>query len=470
MKFVYGLIFGLISQPVMAQTVAPNQSWNNIDLTQQQQDIQKIVENQHQLATQSETITATEMSEQELLAQPEFLQHLLNSALEEHNIEGVRVLIPIYQRWQQHDEILLQYAEAVVAQHDGKYQQAIDIYRKILTKRPDLTPVRVRLVENLILNKQWQAAQQHIIKIQADKDLPSEIAQQLTNAEQWLKKQQKWQVNANVRYLQEDNINQAPKHQHYGAWKFDTPQQAQGVGYDLSLSKNQSWFDHWSWRGGLFLNGESYWNAHQYDDIALQGQLGIAYQDANLEVALLPFYRYRWFAGESYSQEFGLRTQVQYHFNPQWYTFTTVQYSKKHHKQRDFLDGWLWNNALTVLYIHSPQQSWFIGTDFMVEHTQDKSDRYQRVGMRFGWEQDWNYGISTNMQLGIAQRDYQAPDIFQIQRQDTEYFMQSTIWHRALHWKGFTPKLTWQWQKTDSRHFLYDKDKNQIFLQINKRF
>lgn len=470
MKLIYGCVLCLYSSTIFAQTSNPTNDWIKTDLTQQQRkNIQ-----QNQEITSSSNVqqqnTVTEMTEQELLAQPQFLEQLLDNALAEHNIGGVRVLIPIYQQWQQHDEILLMYAQATIAQADGNYAQAIDIYRKIITKRNDLTPMRVRLVENLILDKQWNVAQQQIMKIQADKDLPQEIAQQLTNAEQWLKKQQKWQVNANVRYLNNENINQAPKHQHYGVWRFPPPISAQGLGYDVSLQKNQSFFNHWSWQSGIFLNGESYWNAHQFDDISLQAQTGLAYQSSDFDVAILPFYRYRWFAGQSYAQELGVRTQGQYHFNTQWHGFATVQYSEKRHQQRDFLDGWLWNNALTVLYIHSPQQSWFAGVDFMMEQVKDKSDSYQRVGMRVGWEQDWNYGISSSSQIGIAQRDYQAPDIFQIQRQDTEYFMQTTLWHKALHWKGFTPKITWQWQKTDSKHFIYDRDKNQVFLEISKRF
>lgn len=468
MKKYQSLILALLPALVFAQP--PVQRSDQFDLTQTQR--QNFQQSSSFLALESETVQAEPMhlSEQQLLENPVFLEQLLDSALAEHQIEGVRVLIPIYQQWQNHDEILLLYAQATVHSADGNYKQAIDDYRKIMAKRPDLTPVRVRLTESLILDKQWNVAQQQILKIKSESDVPTDIIQQLTQAEVWLKKQKKWQVNANVRYLNDKNVNQAPKQSDYGVWQFPEPVHGEGLGYDISLYKNQMWLNHWSWRGGLLAYGKSYWNAHRYDDILVQGQLGMAYQNADFDVALLPFYRYRWFATEPYSQEIGLNTQLQYHFNAHWHGFATMQYSDKKHHQRTFLDGWLWQNSLTVLYASSPTQSWLIGADFSKEQPEEKSERYQRIGLRLGWEQEWEHGISTSSSLGIAKRHYQAPDIFQIQRQDTEYFAKMSVWHRAVHWHGFTPKITWLWNKTDSQHFLYDQENNQIFLEIGKNF
>lgn len=464
------LILILSCLPTLLLAQIPNQDNHQLDLTQTQR--QNFQQTTPILANTSTTSTAEpiHVSEQTLLENPLFLEQLLDSALAEYNIEGVRVLIPIYQQWQNHDEILLLYAQATVNQADGDYKEAISHYRKIIAQRPDLTPMRVRLTESLILDKQFNIAQQQIVKIKSEQDIPDDIVHQLTQAEEWLKKQQKWHINANVRYLNDKNVNQAPKQQKYGVWNFPTPISAEGLGYDVSMYKNQVWLNNWSWRGGLTMYGKSYWNAHDYDDISLQGQLGIAYQNAEIDVAVLPFYRYRWFATDAYLQEIGLSTQLQYHFDTHWHGFATIQYSEKQHHQRTFLDGWLWHNSMTLLYTPSSTQAWFIGGDFIKEKPHDVSERYHHIGLRLGWEQEWQRGISTNSYVGIAKRQYQAPDIFQIQRQDTEYFAKMSVWHRALHWHGFTPKVSWLWNKTDSRHFLYDQENNQLFLEISKNF
>lgn len=42
--------------------------------------------------------------------------------------------------------------------------------------------------------------------------------------------------------------------------------------------------------------------------------------------------------------------------------------------------------------------------------------------------------------------------IFRITQRNKEYGVQVSLWHRALHFKGITPRLTWQYNKVKSNH------------------
>lgn len=47
--------------------------------------------------------------------------------------------------------------------------------------------------------------------------------------------------------------------------------------------------------------------------------------------------------------------------------------------------------------------------------------------MVLGWEQDWHYGISTNLIFRASKVQYKMQDIFQIKRHDVDYFAQGSV-------------------------------------------
>lgn len=408
------------------------------------------------------------LSTQQLLGNPKLLEQLLDNALETQNINAVHVLLPIYQQSSQQDEILLLYAQATLASSEQNHKKAIDLYRKIIAKRPELAPMRLNLAFLLLTDKQFDAAKHQLDKISHENDLPNDIKKQIEQAHQWIARQQQWAVQARLRYLHDKNINQAPKTKKEG-WTLPQPQSAQGMAYYLSLNKSQSLTDNWAIRYQGAIDGKSY-NKHNYDDLNTQVELGISHRHANQEWLITPIYGRRWFATKPYSQSIGLRSQYNQRLSPHWQVFTSAEYIQKKHRQRHYLDGASVGLSSSVIYTPSASQSWVFGINAQKVDAKDTSERYDYTGAWVGWEQEWQQGLSVATYAGIAKRGYQYPDVFQIQRQDKEYFSQVSIWHRALHWQGLTPKLVWSWQRSDSNHFMYGYDKHHVFMEVSKTF
>lgn len=462
-------LFSLSPCWLFAQNIPPQATGFDLQKQQWQHQTEQFSKPNSPMPTATNT-GDLHFSSSELLAQPAVLEQLLDQAIEQENIELIQILLPLYQQLTQKDPILPRYAQAILAESTGDFKQAIALYRHMIADKPELTPMRVRLAWLLLKDKQTIAGQAQFDKILSDETLPDTIRQQIQHAQTALKQQQNWSLQTRLRYLDDKNINQAPKHSQFGDWQLPTAKAGQGVGYDFLLSKNQPLLQHWALRYQLSVDGKSYWNQHDFDDISTQLQLGLSHRQAHQEWTLAPLYQYRWFAQQPYSQSVGVRGQASQIFSEHLQGFLSLQYQQNRHHDRQYLDGKSAYANLTGLYFASPQRTWFWGVDGQQHHHRDVSEDYRRWATWFAWEQEWHNGISSNLSLGTAWRHYNTLDLFQIQRQDREYFAQVSAWHRAIAWRGLTPRWVWAWQRVDSNHFMYGYQKHNVFMEVSKRF
>lgn len=55
-------------------------------------------------------------------------------------------------------------------------------------------------------------------------------------------------------------------------------------------------------------------------------------------------------------------------------------------------------------------------------------------------------------------------------RRDTEWNTSLSLWHRALHFGGITPRLTVAYYRNNSNDAFYEYDKLRTFIEFNKTF
>ena len=97
----------------------------------------------------------------------------------------------------------------------------------------------------------------------------------------------------------------------------------------------------------------------------------------------------------------------------------------------------------------------------------ESSDRQGiRGGMAFSGER-----ISLRSSIRYAQRDFEEDNFFYgKKRKDDEYQFSTTLGHKKFNWKGFTPKLNYEYKKIDSNLPLYKRSSSAIYLTIDKHF
>ena len=436
---------------------------------------------QHETVEESTSKENTlSITKEELVKRPDLIIRGLIPALLQNNVDAVALLFPLYRQQQpaQQDPFLLAWGEAMMATHQGDYASAVQQYRELFAKRPEILQLRYQLAHALFLNNDNEAAKDQFQKLRAEVNDTS--SQQMID--QYLiaiNQRDQWKINGGISFLNESNINNAPKAgTRIGAWKAWEREQAHGLSYYVGAEKKWSLPHQFFAKLVLDGQGKYYWDNKKYNEFNARIGAGLGYQTANTELALVPFTERRWYSGGSsgsdamkqYSKNSGVRVDMTHWLNKSWQISTALEYGEQRYATRKHLNGnnYLWSN--TLLFLPYSGQYWYIGADYNRENTRDLDNAYQRKNVRLGWVQEWPFGISSRLSVAYARRVYKGEDLLGIRQKNKEYQTNVTLWHRNVYFGGITPKITWSYQKNDSNHPFYRYDKNRIYLEMSKTF
>lgn len=423
--------------------------------------------------TFSDSKKAIEINEKELLNKPALLKRAMQSVLLSKQIDGLAVVLPIYQKLPDADTVLIDYGQALLAQANGQLNHAIDNYRRVIAKQPTMSVVRLDLATALYANRQVTAARDQLVRLQSEA-LPDSVAQFVKQTIEQIDREEDWQFGVSFYYRQEDNINNAPKQRKMvlgaGTLTFPEPEKAHGVHLALGAKKRFNLGQHLY--GNLQLDAVSdyYWDNHAYDDLSLRAGIGLGYQNARLNTEIQPFVKKRFYGTKPYSLTTGASGLFSYRLTPRWKLSNHWEWSYEDFEQRKHLNGQRQFVGLSGVYIHSPQQYWSVGINYYNNDAKHKEDSYHRTGAFIGWGQEWQGGISSNLTLSASKRNYGGVDFFNIKRSDKEYAAKLSLWHRGIHYRGITPRLQWSWNKTHSNHFYYNNKENTINIVFSNSF
>lgn len=424
---------------------------------------------------------SVKMTTAELAQRPDLVLRALQPALMQGNAETLKVIFPIYEQLphQYHHPILTKWSQAILARADNDYRQAIRLYREILAEQADNQVARLQLAVALFGNNEMEAAEDQFKKLRAE-PLPAEINELIDGYLTAITRKDRWTFSGGLTYLNDPNINNAPKAgTTYGNWSAPKRESAEGVGFNLNIGKK------WSWGNGFYnelrlnSNGKYYWDNRKYNEVSARGSLGLGFQNAKTDIEILPFMEQTLYAGGSrqsdtlkrFSKSGGATLEIQHWLSPQWQLNSNYEYAEQRYTTRKHLNGNSHFVSLGVVYLANAKRSFFANVNYQRTATRDRDDSYFRRGMTLGWQQEWDWGLSTRLSASVAQKRYKGPmPIFQITQRNKEYGVQAAIWHRAVHYWGITPRLTYSFNKTKSNHVFYSYDKHRVFLDFSKSF
>ncbi|MDP8099132.1 surface lipoprotein assembly modifier [Pasteurella atlantica] len=470
------LTLSVISTSMLAKdyTPADYKSETHPDL-QVIDKIDKFAKNDHK-ATASmpqKKSNAVKVNAQNLLANPSLLRRAMRSVVLTKQIEGISVILPIYQKLADADPLLITYAKGLLAHSNGQFDEAINHYRKIIASNPEMSVVRLDLATALYTNQQKQTAYDQLKKLQSE-PLPPNVEKMVGQMMMNIEREQDWQWNANFYVRNERNINNAPKEReiNYKGGKITTPQpeKAQGIHLDLSASKRFNLKGNFYSNLQLDLNSDLFWNNHKYDDVSAQLGVGIGYQTAKFTAEIQPFAKKRFYATDPYSVSYGASGFESYQFTPRFKLSNNWSWEYEKFDTRKHLNGQRQFLGLSAFFMRNSQQYWLAGINLYNKQARDQDDAFIRKGAYIGLGQEWQGGLSSKLILSLGKRDYKGVDIFNIKRSDKEYSAKVSLWHRNWHWLGVTPRLVLSWNKTSSNHFLYNTQDSKVNIEFSRSF
>lgn len=398
------------------------------------------------------------------------LSKALNQALYTQNWEELERLLEAYSKLPNFDAVQYVYVWGLLYRHQGDLPKAIALYQQLLEKRSQLAYVRLHYAIFLFENQQLNDAEEQFKQVVSDPNVASgakELAEKYLAA---IERNLSWQFDYGANYTQNNNVNNAPDSE-YSPSIYDNkiiilpngqiiyPQRApnpkpivaHGIHYYLSADKNINLTGSHYLQISSAFNGTTYWDAHDYDEKQLYLSLGHQYRTARYSVGANILGMQNWLGSSRYNNLYGVGVSTSYLITPQQLLrFNFGHLRRSYHDESDKgYNGIINQVSTTYLYNTQSPLLWFVGADFSHEHTITEHNRSSRAGISGGmvYNTPQSFGMQLNGRYGLRQFNGRP---FYIQtsvndRMDHEISANAAIWHKKLQWKGFIPKLNFQW-------------------------
>lgn len=438
--------------------------------------------------TLSQTATvesrATEMSRiiERGVSQAE-IEQALHYAINNGDVAAIKVLVKYYRQLSGIDPILVDFADAQIAQKAGEYETAVNFYRRILAQNASLTPVRIQLATTLFQLNQDSAARTQFETALSDQALPNDIRYLVSEYLSALNRRNSWKFNVGANYLREKNVNNASSDAYIENTAFRKndsmlPQKANGFAYSFGIDRDFNVKDAHFIHIENSSYGKAYWDNHRFDEITNRTYIGYVYKQANHQFALLPFYERQWYGNHSYKWALGGRVNWNWWFQPNWQLSSALEYGKQRYFDSGVLNGHNQLASMTLLWRIKPTRFVYAGVDLSREHTRVRQYSYDLKTVRLGWGEEWGWGMSSRLSFSLAKRDYKdnlalAGGAFRFDkaRSDKIYQVNATIWKRDWHILGITPKLNFRWKQQKSNFSsLYSYTDKSANILLEKSF
>ncbi|MDH2998312.1 hypothetical protein A1D22_01460 [Pasteurellaceae bacterium LFhippo2] len=445
---------------------------------------------QQKLSNQSQEPSSPMISQytgRELVENPELLEKLFVNALVVPNKAILPGYIKLYNYVKNKDQSLIDWANAILLR-DEDLNQSVRAYRSLITHFPNNNYLRFQLAETLFYNQEFSASKEQFERLRSEESLAPQDIEVFDRFIDVINKKDDWNFAFGATFLNDKNLSNSAKQgtqltlpDNKGIITYNTPRQkGQGISSWVSVDKK------WNTSNGKYfalessLSSKYYWDNKKYNDLTGHLGVGFGYSDARFNLQFTPYLDKRWYAGgansteslKQYSNTYGANLSSSYWLNEKfkysfYYSYGYEKYDRAVTNSQ--YAGPTHTLVNSLMYMPSAKQYWSISLDLNKKDAKDDSNSYDRIGSRLTWGQEWPLGMATSTTLGYAQRNYKEASFLGKQK-NKEMSASLTVWNKALHFKGFTPRLTYSYTKTDSNIAIYSYDKSQLLFDVSKSF
>lgn len=441
--------------------------------------------------------TPSEISLHELSQQPERFIQVINHTIYTRNWPLLARLVPVYENTAGHDPLLVLYAKGILYRQNSQHNKAIAAYRALLSSDPDLLYVRFDLAIMLYENREYEAAMDQFQKALAG-NLRPELQQVAEQYIERIQAQSTWQWYVSAQPERTDNINNAASvdkipigNGSYQLAGYEPPRSATGLRYYASADRQHNLHTNHYLSWGLAGYGVEYQHKNRaYNETTLRAQFGYVYQDVKHQFASKPFIERVWFGGQAYQRGYGLTNNYRYWLHRHIQLTTDLNYNRKIY-QADWYktyDAHHYFASLGINYFYSPTLIFLGGIDYSREKASADPNSYRRYGVRAGAIKEFEGGLSARLDLRYSYKKHDIkrwPEIrpgtlasvfekvvsADTPRRDREIRSTLTVWHRNVHFYGFTPKLSYTHHRINSSMPLfYSRRNNNVYLNFEHQF
>ena len=371
-----------------------------------------------------------------------------------------------------------------IAQKQGDYDKAIEIYRELLDKFPDLARVRFELAVCYMHTEKWQRADYHLRLAMADDDLPVAV-KNIMNYYRYIVRQNKnWNVWFNFGAAPDNNVNNAVGGTECiefmgGLWCNELVEPVSAVGANLTLGGNYEFklSDQWRWKSEASIYSNVY-DKHEYDDLYLSASTGPRFVWNRGDVWLAGIAARRWYGWDEYNWSAGVRLDTNYDFTNKLSGGLYLRFMENTYDEYgDFLDGQTYSANSRIFYSFNSRIYTSLSVGLQREDTVNPSYSYWQpvASIGLGAELPWGFHVYVEPALYWTIYDdvkwtVKDNQYIKMTEKDFTHMYSLSISNNKFDIWGFVPTLTFNYTRRDSNIWQREFDKFSVFFSMQQRF
>ena len=358
----------------------------------------------------------------------------------------------------------------------GSLRSAAQRFETILARRPDMTRVRLELARVYHALGRDEKAKFHFRASLADR-LPSSVKNAVDAYLNSLDARKRWSASFSMSVLPESNpVKRTDAREvRIGGVPFrlnDDARAASGTGLFVNAGGQYAPVIGEDWRGVLALSaaGKIYRN-DDWNDISIQGDLGMARLFDRGEVAGGIRLTRRWLGGEGYSTGIGPWARGRARLSPSVRVDIFLGAERRRHTEQTGMDRWILSLRSGLDYGFSARTSLRMEIDLERNGAREKRHGSRLAGLALALSHAFEGGLSVSPRLSLSLRRYDGADpLFQKTRTDTLSRISVTLLHRALQYRGFAPYIGYAFERNRSNIPINTYSNHGAVFGISKTF
>lgn len=363
-----------------------------------------------------------------------------------------------------------------VAGREGRWDDAVTYYRKMLERHPGLIRVRLELARALFeLHRDQEASYNFRLALP---EVPKDVASNIYLFLSQIEARKRFTYNLSFGLSPDTNINAASDINQLTLFglPFDlspSAQQKSGVGIVVNASGEYRvpLSDDFRLRMGGELYRAEYFGHGDFDDMLARLYSGPQYLFNGGDASLLATGTERWFGNAPYNRGYGGRAELNYSLTESIYVQSGLEYSTADYHKQTFQSGHLFTGLVTTSYALTPTSFVSIITGASRTHASspDFSNWTYRIGL--GYQRELPFAVSAYVQPDFLFGDYdEASPSFGNRRLDRVYRVQLSLAKRDYQFHGFIPTFTYNFSRDSSNQPLFAFTRHQFILGFTNKF
>jgi tetratricopeptide (TPR) repeat protein len=363
-----------------------------------------------------------------------------------------------------------------VAVAQGKQDEAISLFRRLLVLEPDAERVRLELARAFFLKGDYQNADRQFRFARAG-DIPDATKENIDHFLGAISRLREWAFDFALGLAPDTNQNaatSASQVQIFGLPFTLDPNARSQSGVGLAGSANGEWSplvsDNIKARIGAGISRTEY-SGGNFDDMTLSGYAGPQFLYPDWDFSLLATGFQRWYANKSFVSGIGGKLAGEYGITSNLLAGGSVGIQAVTDRFTPEQSGTLTTTQVQAAYVLSPSSLAQLQLGFNRQEAKIGAYSYSGIWVSAAYQRDLPMGFSASFQPAwFVTRYDEALPAFGKKRADDTLMLNLALLNRRLDYHGFTPRFSYTFTDQRSNLALYSYTRHQFQIGLTSQF